>query len=217
MQKLETSPLLKSPPKTAVLPESESCDSTPRVPPIIDKDSQEAATRALVWRLDVFILLPLAFLYLICYLDRSSLANAKSDIKASLSLTTEQYGLASSFFQIGYIACEVPANLILKRSRPSLWLGALVVSFGVVAAVTAVSKTFSDLTIIRVFLGIAEAVCQWRSSTVLKGGLVQFNHQFQEILLRIPVCTCRAFRPAACITCLCGIPRRRWGSETHSS
>lgn len=57
-------------------------------------------TAALRRKIDLFILAPLALLYLICYLDRSNLANAKTEISKSLSLSTEQYSLASSLFQV---------------------------------------------------------------------------------------------------------------------
>jgi sugar phosphate permease len=59
------------------------------------------ASARLARRFDARILAPLTFLYFICYLDRANLANAKAPISAALSLSTAQYGLASSIFQVG--------------------------------------------------------------------------------------------------------------------
>ena len=116
-----------------------------------------AASASLARRLDCRLLLPLTVLYFICYLDRANLANAKADISVALALSTAQYGLASSIFQVGYILFEVPANIVLKMWRPSLWLGLLVVLFGAVAAATAGVADYGGLLAVRVALGIAEA------------------------------------------------------------
>ena len=58
---------------------------------------------------------------------------------------------------MGYIACEVPANIVLKMWRPSVWLGLLVMSFGAVAAATAAVANYASLLVVRVALGVAEA------------------------------------------------------------
>lgn len=107
------SPLLPHMPGTKAVSERE-------VDPLISSDgavkgilevATPAATAALVKRLDLFILAPLALLYLICYLDRSNLANAKTEISASLSLSTEQYSLASSLFQVSLWCLAVAPSL----------------------------------------------------------------------------------------------------------
>jgi sugar phosphate permease len=122
-------------------------------PAVAKSDEHRALTR----RIDLWLLAPLTFLYFLCYLDRANLSNAKADISSSLHLTKEQYGLASSLFQVGYIACEVPANMVLKISRPSKWLGFLVMAFGMMAVATIFCKNFAELAAVRVFLGVAEA------------------------------------------------------------
>ena len=119
--------------------------------------SEDDAEKKLKARYDKRLLLPLTCLYFLCYMDRANLANAKTDISDALSLSTSQYGLASSIFQVGYMVCEVPANLVLKRTQPSLWLGLLVTAFGLVATATIYARNFTDLMLIRVFLGVAEA------------------------------------------------------------
>jgi MFS family permease len=121
------------------------------------KKSWTERSNKLARRLDVQLLLPFSILYFLAYLDRSNLANAKTSISASLNLSNAEFAWASSIFQIGYIIFEVPSNIILKRSRPSLYLGLLVVLFGIVAMSTALSKDFNEIMVVRFFLGIAEA------------------------------------------------------------
>jgi len=122
-----------------------------------DEPLDAAASARLARRLDLRVLLPLFVCYLLCYLDRSNLANAKAQVSAAVSLSESQYAFASSCFQIGYILFEVPANLVLARVRPSLWLGALVAAFGTIAALSAFARNYTELVAARIFLGIAEA------------------------------------------------------------
>lgn len=49
----------------------------------------------------------------------------------------------------------MPSNLALKQFG-SIWLGFLIIAFGVVAISTAFIKDFAGLIVTRIFLGIAE-------------------------------------------------------------
>ena len=46
-----------------------------------------------------------------------------------LQLSSSDYSLALSIFFVGYLLLEVPSNMILSRTRPSLYLPSLMVSF----------------------------------------------------------------------------------------
>ncbi len=50
---------------------------------------------------------------------------------------------------------EVPSNLLLKRVG-SIWVAYLVIAFGAVALGSAFVRTYKELIVTRVFLGIAE-------------------------------------------------------------
>lgn len=52
---------------------------------------------------------------------------------------------------------QLPSNMILTRVRPSLYLSFWVCIWSCVSAATAAARNYSDLIIIRFFLGIAEA------------------------------------------------------------
>lgn len=45
----------------------------------------------------------------------------------ALQLSSSDYSLAVSIFFIGYLLLEVPSNMILSRTRPSLYLPGLMV------------------------------------------------------------------------------------------
>lgn len=62
-----------------------------------------------------------------------------------------------SIFFIGYLICEVPSNLLLTRSRPSLYLPGIMVLWGMMCALMSVVKSYSGALAIRFFLGCIEA------------------------------------------------------------
>lgn len=45
----------------------------------------------------------------------------------SLHLSSSDYSLAVSIFFIGYFLLEIPSNMILNRTRPSIYLPSLMV------------------------------------------------------------------------------------------
>lgn len=60
----------------------------------------------------------------------NSIGNAKeAGMGQDLGLSSSDYALAVSIFFIGYLLLEVPSNMILSRTRPSLYLPGLMVCF----------------------------------------------------------------------------------------
>jgi fucose permease len=54
-------------------------------------------------------------------------------MQAALKLSSSDYSLALSVFFIGYLLLEVPSNMILSRTRPSLYLPFIMVSILILA------------------------------------------------------------------------------------
>lgn len=65
--------------------------------------------------------------------------------------------LSDSRFQVGYVIAEIPSNMILARSRPSLFIPALMIFWGTSCATIAAAQTWKQLVGLRFLLGIAEA------------------------------------------------------------
>lgn len=74
-----------------------------------------------------------------------------------LELTDDRYYLVVVLFQVGYVLAEVPSNMILARSRPSLFIPALMIFWGASCAVIAAAQTWTQLVGLRFLLGVAEA------------------------------------------------------------
>ncbi|KAL6416226.1 major facilitator superfamily transporter [Ilyonectria robusta] len=119
----------------------------------------EEQRKKVMWKLDIRLVPMLAFLYLIAYLDRANIGNAKIEgLMEDLNLSGTQYNIALSIFFVPYIILEMPSNtLLLKFKRPSHYLGTLVTLWGVVMTLTGIVKNFGGLLACRLLLGMFES------------------------------------------------------------
>ncbi|KAK2028640.1 major facilitator superfamily transporter [Colletotrichum zoysiae] len=113
---------------------------------------------ALVKKLDRWIMPMLWSMYWLNYLDRNAIALARlNDLEEDLNLTGSQYQTCVSILFVGYILGQIPSNMFLTRTRPSRYMGSMMMLWAVVSALTAVSKDFTGLLLTRFFLGVTEA------------------------------------------------------------
>ncbi|CAK5265889.1 unnamed protein product [Mycena citricolor] len=112
-----------------------------------------------LWRkVDARLLPILGLLYLLSFMDRGNIGNAKLDgLQEQLNLTGNKYNIALTMYFIPYCIFECPANLALKKFRPSLWLPGITVLWGTVMTLMGLVKTYPQLVGVRVCLGVAEA------------------------------------------------------------
>jgi len=117
----------------------------------------ESATKALIRKIDYHLIPFLALLYLLSFLDRTNIGNARLDtLEKDLNLTGLQYNDALAIFFPFYVAAEVPSNMAMKRFRPSIWIPSIMVAWGVCCTLMGIVKNYEGLLAARVFLGIAE-------------------------------------------------------------
>ncbi|EGY20131.1 hypothetical protein VD0004_g410 [Verticillium dahliae] len=110
-------------------------------------------------KVDVRLTPMLAVLYLISHLDRSNIGNTKIEgIDVDLGISGIQWNIVLSLFFVPYILLEVPSNVLLKRfKRPSLYMGILVTTWGVIMTLHGVVQNFGGLLALRMLLGVFEA------------------------------------------------------------
>lgn len=100
----------------------------------------------------------LCLLMFVAYIDRISLAYAgPAGMNEDLGLSATAFGFAAGIFFIGYIAIEVPSNVALHRFGARLWLGRIIITWGVVQMLTAFVPNAETLYVMRFLLGLAEA------------------------------------------------------------
>jgi MFS family permease len=123
-------------------------DLTSRAP-----QRRNAYTRSL-WRLLPF----LCVLLLAANIDRAALAYAApAGMNKELGLDAALFGLISGVFFIGYVLFEVPSSILLQKFGARKWLGRIIITWGLVQAVSAWAPNEWVLGILRVVLGICEA------------------------------------------------------------
>lgn len=103
-------------------------------------------------------LLPFLILcYVVAYLDRVNVGFARLQMLGDLGFSETVYGLGAGMFFIGYFFFEVPSNLLLHRVGARLWIGRIMITWGLVSASFMFIKTPASFYILRFILGIAEA------------------------------------------------------------
>jgi MFS family permease len=60
-------------------------------------------------------------------------------------------------FFIPYIIFEIPSNLIIKRIHPSIYLGSIMILWGIATVGQGLVNTFEGLVAMRVLIGLFEA------------------------------------------------------------
>jgi sugar phosphate permease len=95
--------------------------------------------------------------YVLNYLDRNNIAFAALRMNQDLGLTATEFGIGAGVLFLGYCAFEIPSNLALYRFGARRWLARIMITWGLVSALTAfVSGPYSFYGL-RLLLGAAEA------------------------------------------------------------
>ncbi|KAL4244473.1 MFS transporter superfamily protein [Abortiporus biennis] len=114
--------------------------------------------KKLLRKLDWALVPWLSFLYLLSFLDRTSIGNAKLyGLESDLHITDTQYNIALTIFFFSYSIFEVPSNVFLKRLRPSIWLSLLMFCWGIMMTVQGLVHNYGGLLGMRWMLGLFEA------------------------------------------------------------
>ena len=114
--------------------------------------------RKLVWKIDRTILPIVTLLYLISFLDRSNIGNARIEgLTTDLHISPDEYLWTLTIFFFGYVLTEVPSNIVLKRVHPRIWLPTLMILWGICGVTLGLVHNYAGLLIGRFFLGITEA------------------------------------------------------------
>lgn len=119
----------------------------------------DAGMKARVVRKVALRLVPfLCLLYFVNYLDRTNIGFAgPNGLTEELQLSATAFGLASGIFFIGYLLLEVPSNLALHRFGARRWIARIMITWGILATLTAFTPNGTVLLVLRFLLGVAEA------------------------------------------------------------
>jgi len=103
-------------------------------------------------------LLPFAVLsYILAYIDRINVSFAGLTMRGDLEMSAGTFGFAVGMFYWAYFIFEVPSNVIMQKVGARVWIARIMISWGILAGLTAVVTGSTSFAIVRFLLGVAEA------------------------------------------------------------
>ena len=113
----------------------------------------DALYRKIIWRIMPILVIG----YIVAYIDRVNVSFAKLQMLGDLKFSESVYGVGAGIFFLGYFAFEVPSNIMLQKVGARLWICRVIVTWGIVSAMTALVRTPMQFYTARLLLGVAEA------------------------------------------------------------
>ena len=78
-------------------------------------------------------------------------------MRSDLDMSESAFGYAVGAFYWGYFIFEVPSNVIMEKVGARLWIARIMITWGILAGLTATVTGSTSFAIVRFFLGVAEA------------------------------------------------------------
>jgi ACS family tartrate transporter-like MFS transporter len=95
--------------------------------------------------------------FVAAYLDRVNIGFAALTMNKELGFSAEFFGWGAGVFFLGYCLFEAPSNYILQSVGARLWIARIMVSWGIVSALMALTQDGAGFVTLRFLLGVAEA------------------------------------------------------------
>ncbi|KAI1648041.1 MFS transporter [Daldinia loculata] len=120
--------------------------------------NSDVAEKRLVRKLDLYILPIPWFMLFFNFLDRDAIVNGKLDgLDEQLHMKGYQYNTCVAIFSVGYIAGQVPSNMIINRVRPSYFMAGFMTAWSITTLCTFLVRDYTTMLIARLVLGFVES------------------------------------------------------------
>ncbi|ONG54783.1 hypothetical protein BKE38_09985 [Pseudoroseomonas deserti] len=114
---------------------------------------EQTTIRKVIWRLMPF----LGVCYFVSWLDRVNVGFAALRMNEDLGFSATVFGIGAGIFFIGYVLCEAPSNLAMRRFGARVWIARIMITWCILSGCMAfITGPWSFYTV-RFLLGIAEA------------------------------------------------------------
>ena len=78
-------------------------------------------------------------------------------MRGDLDMSAGTFGFAVGMFYWAYFIFEVPSNVILEKVGARIWIARIMITWGILAGLTALVTGSTSFAIVRFLLGVAEA------------------------------------------------------------
>jgi ACS family tartrate transporter-like MFS transporter len=113
----------------------------------------ERTVRRITRRIIPFLFL----LYLVAYLDRVNVSFAALEMTRDLNMTNKEFGFGAGIFFLGYFLLEIPGAVLVEVWSARKWIARIMITWGLLSALTGLVRNANEFYIIRFCLGLAEA------------------------------------------------------------
>jgi MFS family permease len=112
-------------------------------------------------------LIPVAMIvYIISFMDRTNISYAFAGMGKDLGIDKGAQGLVGGIFFVGYIFLQIPGGILAERWSAKKFIGIMMLVWGAMAILEGFVQNFTQLVIVRFFLGVAEGGV-WPATLVL--------------------------------------------------
>ncbi|KAF1850691.1 MFS general substrate transporter [Cucurbitaria berberidis CBS 394.84] len=119
---------------------------------------RERLDKALVRKMDMWLIPWLSLLYLLSFLDRTNIGNARvAHMEKDLKMSSRDYSNALTIFFISYAGFEPLTNIAIKKWSPRVFFTLIILAWGIIMTLMGLVKNNAGLLACRWFLGMAEA------------------------------------------------------------
>src|SRR6266436_2837948 len=119
-------------------------------------------------------IIPVALvMYTIAFIDRTNISLALPRISRDLHLDPQQAGTVAGIFFWGYLALQIPGGHLAKHWSPKKFISVLLVAWSLFAVGCGLARTYHELLVLRLLLGVAE-------SGVFPATLILLSHWFSR-------------------------------------
>lgn len=99
----------------------------------------------------------LVICFTVGFMDRVNVGFAALTMSKDLHFSSTEFGLGAGLFFLTYFLCGVPSNLALERFGARRWIARIMISWGILSALTSLVWNEWSFYIFRMLLGAAEA------------------------------------------------------------
>ena len=112
-------------------------------------------------------------MYTIAFIDRTNISLALPRISRDLHLDPQQAGTVAGIFFWGYLALQIPGGHLAKHWSAKKFISILLVAWAIFAVGCGFARTYHELLLMRLLLGVAE-------SGVYPATLILLSHWFSR-------------------------------------
>ncbi|KAL5521338.1 hypothetical protein ACEPAG_9262 [Sanghuangporus baumii] len=160
-----------------------------------DHERRRKEEQRLIRRVDMRLLPMVFIIFVMNYIDRIAVTTARlKGLEQDLGLSDVQYDTVVAIVYVSYCLAQLPSNMILNRvKRPSWYIGICTVLWGLISALSGVTRDFSSILSCRLFLGFPEAAFYPGASYLLSRWYTRKELAFRSSILYAGLLISNAF------------------------